>query len=267
MTDPAGIVRVEVDDGIATVTMNRPEKLNAINDDLARTLGAVFTDLQHRDDARVVVLTGAGRGFCAGADLSAPASPAGHGTTAFGGRSHLRDVLQPIPLAIRAIEKPVIAAVNGVAAGGGLDIAAACDIRVAKASSRFTEIFARRGLFPGTGGCYLLPRIVGTAKAAEMIFLGQELDAAEAYRIGLVSYVWEDEVFEAEVRRYASQFARMAPIAMALAKASIYRAEHMEFPAALDYFATAESITLTSEDRAEGARSFRERREPHFQGR
>ncbi|OAI41986.1 hypothetical protein AYO38_03400 [bacterium SCGC AG-212-C10] len=258
---------LDVADGVATITMNRPERLNALNDALSLELVDAFTSLGHNGAVRVVVLTGAGRGFCSGADLGGGDAAPGGTTTAFAGRAHLKDVLQRIPLAIRALEKPVIAAVNGVAAGGGLDIAAACDIRVASDAARFTEIFARRGLFPGTGGCYLLPRIVGTARAAEMIFLGGEIDAQEALRIGLVSYVYPHAEFLSAAHAYALRFARTAPIATALAKASIYRSEHMEFPAALDYFATAESITLTSEDRLEGARAFRERREPLFTGR
>ena len=261
-------IKVDLDGGLATVTLNRPERLNAINDAMAQEFVAAFSSLGRDDDVRVVVLTGSGRGFCSGADISERARDNGETNRhrGFDGRRHLADTLQRMPLAIRALEKPVIAAVNGIAAGGGFDLACACDIRCAASSARFSEIFSRRGLFPGTGGCYLLPRIVGTAKAAEMIWLGGEIDSQEALHCGLVSYIYSDEQFLHSVQAYASRFADGPPLAIALAKASIYASENIEFTTALNYAATAEAITMTSLDRAEGALAFRERRPPRFSG-
>ncbi len=264
---------VDIRDSVAWMTMNRPERLNALNGELATELLDVLERFTEDKSVLTVVLTGAGRAFCSGADIG------GGGTIgtvddgdeqpnrAFAGRHHLKNGLQRIPVAMRALEKPIIAAVNGIAAGGGFDLACAADIRVCAEGAQFTEIFTKRGLFPGTGGCYLLPRLVGTAKAAELIWLASRIDSGEAERIGLVSYVCPDETFDERVHDFAKRFAAGPPIAISLAKASIYRAEHMELPAAMDFFATAESITLTSEDRTEGMKAFAEKREPQFHGR
>jgi 2-(1,2-epoxy-1,2-dihydrophenyl)acetyl-CoA isomerase len=262
-------INVEVEDGLATLTLNRPEKLNALNDQMAEEFVAAFRGFQGDPAIRAVVLTGAGRGFCSGADISGGSAVAENheGHRASDGRRHLLDALQRMPLAIRSLEKPVIAAVNGIAAGGGLDLACACDIRCASSAARFTEIFAKRGLFPGTGGCYLLPRIVGTAKAAEMIWTGAEMNADEALKCGLVSYVMPEEDFLKSVKHYCRRFVEGPPIAMGLAKATIYVSENLDFATSLNYAATAESITLTSRDREEGALAFRERRAPKFVGR
>ncbi len=258
---------VEHLNGVATLTLNRPERLNALN----RRLIDEFLDALHSfaedPDVRAIIITGAGRGFSSGADLRNDGERRQDGHAGFSGRAHLRSGLQQLALTIRETEKPVIAAVNGIAAGGGLDIACSADIRVAAESAAFTEIFARRGLFPGTGGCYFLPRIVGMAKAAELIWLAKDIDAQEALRIGLVSYVFPNTVFRDEVQRFAEQFAAGPPIAIALAKASMHAAEHMDLRSAMNFFATAESITLTSEDRREGLQAFLEKRPAHFVGR
>ena len=170
-------------------------------------------------------------------------------------------------LAIRACEKPVLAAVNGAAVGGGCDIALACDLRFASVNARFGEVFARIGLFPGTGGTYLLPRTVGIAKALEMIWTGDVIDAQEAERIGLVQQVVPHDQLLATVRAFADRLAEGPPLALALAKSAVYRGLDLDLAAAFDYAATAEAITLTSEDHAEGVRAFRERRKPKFIGR
>jgi enoyl-CoA hydratase/carnithine racemase len=170
-------------------------------------------------------------------------------------------------MAIRQVEKPVIAAVNGVAAGGGFDIACACDIRIASDRARFSEVFARIGLFPGTGGTYFLPRIVGPEKALELIWTGDMIDADEAQRIGLVSRVVSHYDLLAEAGALARRLADGPPMALALAKAAVYRGLDSDFTAALDYASTAEAMTLSSEDHAEGIAAFREKRPPEFRGR
>ena len=170
-------------------------------------------------------------------------------------------------LAFRQCEKPVIAAVNGVAAGGGCDIALACDIRFASDRARFGEVFARIGLFPGTGGTYLLPRTVGVAKALELIWTGDLIDAVEAERIGLVTRVVAHENLLSETRAFAQRLAEGPPLALSLAKAAVYRGLDLDLSAAFDYAATAEAITLTSQDHREGVAALREKRKPTFQGR
>ncbi len=265
-----GNILYEVDEGIATLTLNEPEHLNpmtvGIMADTITALGRANLDRS----VRVVIVTGAGRAFSAGGDLSRLGPNAddagGSPPTAYDRRAWLRQT-QKMVLALRECEKPVIAAVNGVAAGGGCDIALACDLRFASDRARFGEVFARIGLFPGTGGTYLLPRTVGVAKALELIWTGDLIDAAEAERIGLVNRVIPHDDLMAETRTFARRLAQGPPLALSLAKAAVYRGLDLDISAAFDYAATAEAITLTSEDHREGVRAFREKRPPTFQGR
>ncbi|MEA3216851.1 MAG: hypothetical protein QOJ19_3007 [Acidimicrobiia bacterium] len=276
----------EVDGAVATPTFNRPEARNAMTAGLqAETIDALARANVDRS-VRVVVITGAGDlAFSAGGDLrqlargrnsTAPAPAVGQGATSdseeeaepgpFDRRLWLKQT-QRMVLAIRACEKPVLAAVNGAAVGGGLDIALACDMRFASTKARFGEVFAKIGLFPGTGGTYLLPRTVGIAKALEMIWTGDIIDAQEAERIGLVNRVVPHEELMTTVRTFADRLAAGPPLALSLAKSAVYRGLDVDMDTAFDYAATAEAITLTSADHVEGVRAFREHRSPTFQGR
>ena len=181
-------------------------------------------------------------------------------------RDWLRNTFQKLVLAVHQLERPTVAAINGVAAGGGLDVACACDFRIAAENATFTSVFARIGLFPGTGGCWLLPRIVGVEKACELIWLGESVDAQEALRIGLVGRVVPADQLLREASAFAGKLAQMAPMAVRLSKSGIYRGLQQEFPAHLEWAATAESITLTSEDHREGMQAGKERRRPVFRG-
>ncbi len=259
----------EVDGPIATLTLNLPEKLNPMSvtivAETVRALGMANDDRS----IRVVIITGAGRAFSAGGDirrLGADQEVAQGSPTPFDRRAWLKRTQQMV-LAIRTCEKPVLAAVNGVAAGGGCDIALACDIRFASDRARFGEVFARIGLFPGTGGTYLLPRTVGIAKALELIWTGDLIDAAEAERIGLVSRVVPHEALLSETRAFAERLAQGPPLALSLAKAAVYRGLDLDLSAAFDYAATAEAITLSSADHREGVQALREKRQPRFEGR
>ena len=169
--------------------------------------------------------------------------------------------------AVRQVEKPIIAAVNGVAAGGGFDLACASDLRIASDRATFCEVFAKIGLFPGTGGTYFLPRIVGLEKALELIWTADTIDADEALRIGLVGRVVAHDDLLAEATELARRLAAGPPLALALAKAAVYRGLDSDFNAALDYASTAEAITLSSQDHVEGINAFREKRHPEFKGR
>jgi enoyl-CoA hydratase len=259
-------ILIERRDAVAIITFNRPERMNTMGGTLVEDTIDALTHVQQDHEVRAVILTGAGqRAFCAGADvqnLQADSQEA----TAMGRRRYVQSA-QKLTLAIRQLEKPVIAAVNGVAAGGGCDIALACDIRLASEQARFGEVFARIGLFPGTGGTYFLPRLVGIAKALELIWTGEVIDAREAERIGLVNRVVPAaELLETTVE-FAQRLAQGPPLAISLAKSAVYQGLDLDIHAALEYAATAESITLTSEDHHEGIRAFREKREPQFRGR
>ncbi|MFT7601720.1 MAG: enoyl-CoA hydratase/carnithine racemase [Acidimicrobiales bacterium] len=261
----------EVDERIATLTFNRPEVMNPMTVDLIKeTIDALDTAAQD-DEVRAIIITGAGRAFSAGGDVRRLADSATGGEkalppTPFERRAWLRRTQRMI-LAIRQVEKPVIAAVNGVAAGGGFDIACASDIRIASDKARFSEVFARIGLFPGTGGTYFLPRIVGPEKALEMIWTADMIDAAEAKEIGLVSRVVPHDTLMNESRAFAGRLAKGPPLAIALAKAAVYRGLDTDLNGAFDYASTAEAITLSSEDHVEGINAFREKRDPEFKGR
>jgi len=261
-------IRYVVDDGVATLTFDEPEKRNpmsaAMQADTIEALGSAHLD----PGVRVVIITGSGeQAFSAGGDVrQLGGGGSGPAPTPLDRRKWLRQT-QKMILAIRACEKPVLAAVNGIAAGGGLDIALACDIRFASDRARFSEIFARIGLFPGTGGTYLLPRTIGVAKALELIWTGDMIDAAEALQIGLVSRVVAHDQLLSETMTFARRLCDGPPMAITLAKAAVYRGLDLGFEAALDYAATAEGMTLTSQDHAEGIRAFREKRSPRFEGR
>lgn len=265
-------IRYEIDDdGVATVTLDRPENRNAMSLNLMAEVMDALGRADRDRSVRVVIVTGAGDGaFCAGGDLrvlgdgdrAADAGP----PTAYQRRAWLKHNQQMI-LAVRATEKPVLAAVNGVAVGGGCDLALACDLRFASDRARFGEVFSKIGLFPGTGGTYLLPRVVGVAKALELIWTGDVIDAAEAERIGLVTAVVPHEQLMSTVEAFAGRLAAGPPLALSLAKSAVYRGLDLDIAAAFDYAATAEAITLTSEDHTEGLAAFRERRTPTYRGR
>jgi enoyl-CoA hydratase/carnithine racemase len=261
-------IRYEVADRVATLTFNEPEVLNAMTQDMQAETIAALDDAARDDEVRVIIITGEGRAFSAGGDVRMLVDSGDDGArpTAFDRRAWLRRTQRMI-LAIRSVEKPIIAAINGVAAGGGCDIALACDLRIASDRVRIGEIFAKIGLFPGTGGTWLLPRAVGIEKALELIWTGELVDAEEAARIGLVGRVVPHDSLMEEARATAARLAEGPPMAIALAKAAVYRGLSQDFVAALDYASTAEGMTLSSDDHAEGVRAFREKRTPHFTGR
>ncbi len=201
--------------GVLTITLNRPERLNAVNGALAASLAEALTDAARDDDVRVVVITGAGRGFCAGLDLSEP--PALPTDT----RAERLDPYAWVGEWVHAVvrcEKPVIAAINGAAAGAGFGLALACDIRLVSASATMGAGYVRRGLSPDAGVSYFLPRHVGLARAADILLSGRNVDATEAERIGLAAAVLPDENFMTAVATYADRLAQGAPIAQALTK-------------------------------------------------
>lgn len=256
-------VTLAVADGVATLTLNRPDKLNAFTDEM---LGALLTGLRacERDAAvRAVVLTGAGRAFSAGQDLS-DVRERGHGLSF---REHLEATYNRIVRAIRGLEKPVIGSVNGVAAGAGASLAFACDIRLAAESARFATAFGLVGLVPDSGATWFLPRHLGFARAFELYATGGKLSAAEAHAAGLVNHVVPDDDLAARTAALAAQLAAGPTKAFGLTKRAMNRAAAGSLDDALDYEAQLQQIAGATADHAEGVAAFLEKRPPRFAGR
>jgi len=255
-----GVLR-ELDGGVLTLTLNRPDALNSFNVEMKEALLAGLKDAGRDKQVRVVVLTGAGRAFSAGQDLKERQRQdvADLGT-------ELRARYNPIVLAMRRLEKPVIGAINGVAAGAGISVALACDLRIAADNASFIEVFVRVGLVPDTGSTWFLPRLVGYAKAAEMIFTADPVDAATAERIGLVNRVVRAADLMTEANALARKLAQSAPQALALAKRGLNRALESGLEETLEYEAQLQSIAGRSRDHAEGVAAFVEKRPASFTG-
>ena len=256
----------EVKDAIATLTLNRPERLNALGDTLRDDLHDAVHHASADSAVRVIVITGAGKGFCSGGDVKAmhESKESGAGRALIDKVAPLRD---RVLLAMRDAPQPIIAAVNGAAAGAGMNLALGCDIRLASSAARFGETFARRGLHPDWGGTYFLPRLVGMAKACEMIFTGEMIDAPEALRLGIVSAVYPPEELMPAVRELAGKIAAGPPVAIRLAKRALYHGEGVDLRSALEFETFAQNICSETEDAREGIRAFVEKRPPSFQGR
>jgi 2-(1,2-epoxy-1,2-dihydrophenyl)acetyl-CoA isomerase len=248
-------------DGVLTLTLNRPDALNSFTVQMKEALLAAFKDAARNKDVRVVILTGAGRAFSAGQDLKERAGP---DVNDLG--TELRTRYNPIILAMRRLEKPIIGAINGVAAGAGISVAMACDILIASEKASFMEAFGRVGLVPDTGSSWFLPRLVGPARAAEMIFTADSVDAATAERIGLVNRVVPADSLMEEANALAGRLAQAAPIALALAKRALNRALTSNLEDALEFEAQLQSIAGRSADHKEGVAAFVEKRPPDFKG-
>jgi len=264
-------VRVERQPGVAVLTLDLPEKHNALSRASMRDLAAAFGDCSRDDELRVLVLTGAGdRSFCSGADLT-DGSPDGSNPIAARER-HLR--IEPmghfghLMLALRSVPKPVIAAINGHAVGGGLSLALACDIRIAAENASFCCAYVRRGMMPDTGVTLALPRLVGLERALELLWTGEVIDAARAQAIGLVSRVVPAERLLDEAKALAGRIARQAPLPVELTKKAVYAAQDGDrYRDALVWESWAQELCVQSEDGREGVRAFFEKREPRFKGR
>ncbi|MEX0173463.1 enoyl-CoA hydratase/isomerase family protein [Streptomyces sp. LMG1-1-1.1] len=270
MADVPPDVLHTVENGVSWITLNRPEAMNAVTWDQRERIIALLADASADPDVRAVVVTATGRGFCAGADLrGAPgSSPAGVGERVAG------DVARMIRLgaqrfigAVLDCEKPVIAAVNGTAAGLGAHLAFACDLVLASESARFVEVFVRRGLVPDGGGAYLLPRLIGPQRAKELMFFGDALPAADAERLGLVNRVVPPEDLEKTARTWAERLAQGPTRALALTKHLVNTSLDADRTTAFAAEATAQELNMTTRDAQEGVASFVERREARYEGR
>ena len=258
-------IDVTEDSGITTITLNRPEKLNALAGHMRRDLAEALEAAGAERSAHVVVITGAGRAFCAGGDVAAMSELIERqDADEF---SRLLGSARRVVTAIRQMTKPVIASVNGPAFGAGCNLALACDLRIAATTATFSQSFAKVGLHPDWGGTYFLPRLVTPNKACEMFFLGEAMDAAEALRLGVVNKVVEPEDLEAETRKLAERLRDAPAIALAAAKQAVYMSQAAELEEMLRFETEAQMRCFESHDGAEGCRAFLEKREPKFTGR
>lgn len=251
-----------VEDGIGTITLNRPEVLNSFANQMRQEIAAAVHELIDREDVRVMVITGAGRGFCTGADVTYLKQLVDTEDEA-----GLRDIVEAgrdVVSAIRAAPLPVIAAVNGPAAGGGANLALACDIRIASDRASIGQTFNRIGLHPDWGGTYFLPRLVGPAVAAELMFSGEMIDAEEAFRLGIFNRIVGDGRLEEETEKLARKLAAKPPLTLQLIKQAIYRSQDATLDEMLDFELEAQLRCGRSPDAAEGITAFVEKREPRF---
>jgi enoyl-CoA hydratase/carnithine racemase len=259
------------DDGVAVITLNRPEKMNAFTRRMLDEWTWAIEDTKLDDSVRAVVVTGSGRAFCAGMDVQQEARGEGvlgtESQTPAIQRNALRYNVHRVPRALMTLDKPYIAALNGAAVGAGMDMASMADIRFAAEGARFGMAYVRMGIIPGDGGCYYLPRIVGVAKALELIWTGDLFTAEQALAWGYVSKVYPAESLMDETRAFARRLAEGPAVALQLAKRLVYRSLLAPEDAALDMAQSAMVIAQSTDDAKEGPRAFVEKRQPKFVGR
>ena len=260
-------VTYDVSEGVALLTLNRPDKLNAFTVDMVAEIEDAVARAKADQGARVLMITGAGRGFCAGADVTAVAEQ----TPDTGGPAPLPErPTRPVGefvISIYEFPRPTIAAVNGVAAGAGISIALACDIRIGSEAATLAAGWSALGIVPDAGASWLLPRTVGVSRACELLYTGRHLDAREALQWGLYSRVTAVEEFPSAARELAQSIASGPPVALEFTKTGIKRAADIRLPVALDFETRAQRTCFQTQDFKEGVASFRDKRAPNFQGR
>lgn len=254
-------VLANVAEGIATITLNRPDVMNSFHQEMVDELIGVLEEIKRDSTVKTVVLTGSGKAFCAGGDLGYIRSIADPITA----RKFIASVGQIVTL-IMTMEKPIIAMVNGVAAGAGFNIALACDIIFCGQSARFSQSFIKVGLIPDCGGLYLLPRIVGFHKAKELMFTADLIDSATALNLRIVKEVVGDAELKEVTYKFATRLAQSAPIALGLIKSMINRSDNLDLESTLASEANLQAICMQTEDHKEGVAAFKEKRTPFFTG-
>lgn len=247
-------------DGVATITFNRPEVMNATNDTFYRELAGLIGSIAKNDAIGCVILTGVGRGFCAGADVKSMNPDMELLARRKRHRWILSDILRPLI----ALEKPVIAAINGAAVGAGFNLALAADIVIASEAAIFSQIFTRLGLVPDLGGLYLLTRVVGLNKAKELCFTAKKVSAAEGLKLGFVNHVVPPDALMIEARKLAVEIAAGPPTALAMIKTLLNKSSNSTLEQMLEYESFAQTVAYTTPEHLEGVKAFREKRAPQF---
>ncbi len=259
------LIRVAEDNGIVTITLNRPDRLNAFIDHMRRDLAEALEETGSDPHVHVVVINGAGRAFCAGGDVQFMAELVERNESEEFAR--LLGAARRVVLGIRQMTKPVIASIEGPAFGAGFNLALACDLRIASSTATFSQAFVKLGFHPDWGGTYFLPRMVTSNIACEMFFLGDPIDAARALQLGLINRVVAPAELEAETRKLAERLRDGPAVSIAAAKHAVYAAEHDTLENMLQYEVEAQVRCFESEDGREGVRAFLEKRPPKFTGR
>jgi enoyl-CoA hydratase/carnithine racemase len=257
-------IELHIADGIASIVLNRPQRKNAFTLAMISEWAGMLDSIRIDPAVRVVVLRGNGDAFCSGIDL---AELEGTEIDAFAWKTILTEKIHRIAFALEDLDKPVIASVAGAAIGAGMDMALMCDMRVAGRSARFSEGYVRVGLVPGDGGCFWLPRLVGPAKALELLLTGDFVDAAEAHRLGIVNTVVDDDALESATMALAKRLADGPPIAIRMIKRAVYQSMRTDMRTALDLISSHMGVVTQTEDSREAFRAFREKRRPEFKGR
>ncbi len=253
------------ENGIATMTLNRPDKMNAFSPGMQDSMYRVVENASRDKTVRVLIITGAGRAFCSGADVKSLAEGSNRPSSQERPREAVTERIS-LHVLMQKCEKPIIAAVNGAAVGAGLDLALACDIRIASDKARFAELYIRRGILPAAGGTYFLPRLVGIDKACQLIWTGDMIDAREAERIGMVTTVVPHEELEMATGELAAKLAKAAPMVIQRTKRAIYQGLDMDLESTMKYIQPLMREIQQSYDHKEGSRAFLEKREPLFRG-
>lgn len=253
---------LEVRNGVATITLNRPDKRNAFTDEMIRQWVGWLEDCRTREDVRVIVFTGSGTSFSAGGDTGGLKEKAEQ--TPLEAKDRMVANTQALARTVATIDKPLIAALNGTAVGGGLDVALMCDVRVAAASARFAETYAKMGLVPGVGGAWFLPRIIGVAAALDLFWTARWVDAKEALSLGLVNHVFPDDAFRAKVTEYTEGLAAAAPLSVRYIKRLVLQGQTSDLLSHLDALSSHIALIRTSNDHKEAVAALREKRPPTF---
>ena len=252
----------DIKDNIATITLNRPEAFNSVNTELAHELIKSLDECKRNNEVRAIILTGSGKAFCAGQDLKEVTDPSLNP----GFEVLMKEHYEPILFRLRQIEKPIVAAVNGVAAGAGANFALACDIILASEKASFIQAFSAIGLIPDSGGTFTLPRIVGTAKATALAMLGDNVSAEEAERLGMIYRYFPEDSFQKEVAKIASKLSKMPTKGLGLTKRAFNQSLGNNFEQQMMLETDLQIEAASTEDYAEGVQAFVEKRKPNFKG-
>ncbi|TPQ38241.1 enoyl-CoA hydratase/isomerase family protein [Cupriavidus pinatubonensis] len=250
---------------VRVARLNRPEKKNALSEEMLADLRETLREANENPGIGCVVITGAGDAFCSGGDLGRRSAEAGE-PTPLERKQRLQNVTHQVALAIEDFEKPLLAAVNGAAVGAGMDLSLQCDLRFAGASARFAEAYVRVGLLPGNGGCYLLPRLVGPARALELLWTGDFVSSDEAHRLGIVNRVFPDEQLFDETLAFASKLADGPPIQLREIKKLMYQGLRTDFRTSLESVSAHMAVIQSTRDYKEAIQAYKEKRKPKFEG-